>query len=165
MALLESDGTRLHALLIRLTLRRDLAEELMQELFVRLSQSPGFASAEHPFAYARRVAINLAMERRRTKTPVAAEESLIEVLVEQSRSPLTEMIRAEQLEQILDGLANLPELSRECFVLRFIEQEPYETIAERIGKTPHQARGLCHAAVRQLRESLSIDLKREPIDG
>src|SRR4051812_49195376 len=149
MALLESDGTRLHALLLRLTLRRDVAEELMQELFLRLNQSIGFASAEHPFAYARRVAINLAMERRRSKVPVAADESLIESITEASRSPLIEMIRAEQLEQILDGVAGLPELSRECFVLRFIEEESYDVIATRIEKTPHQARGLCHAAVRQ----------------
>lgn len=158
LALLNSDGARLHALLIRMTLRPDLAEELMQELFIRLSQSLAFASAEHPFAYARRVAINLAMERRRSQRsdPTAGAIDADETLVRSVSSPLQEMVRAEQLEQILDGLSELPEPSRECFVLRFIEDESYEVIGSRIGKTAHQARGLCHAAVRALRERLAV---------
>ena len=151
MALLDSDGARLHALLYRLTLRADVAEELMQELFLRLSRSTAFATAEHPFAYARRVAINLAMEKRRSRQPesIGADEPIV-----QSASPLQEMVRAEELSQILDGLNELPELSRECFVLRFIEGESYDEIAKKVGKTPHQARGLCHSAVRALRERL-----------
>jgi RNA polymerase sigma factor (sigma-70 family) len=158
MALLDSDGARLHALLYRLTLRADLAEELMQELFLRLSTNITFASAEHPFAYARRVAINLAMEKRRSRQadPTAGAIAADEALVQSASSPLGELIRAEQLEQILDGLSELPELSRECFVLRFIEDESYDAIGKRIGKTPHQARGLCHAAVREIRTMLAL---------
>src|SRR4051812_27455592 len=124
MALLDSDGARLHALLFRLTLRRDVAEELMQELFLRLSQSIGFASAEHPFTYARRAAINLAMERRRSPTFGSVDETLSQ----QMPLPIDGLIRAEQLEQILDALDDVPELARECFVLRFIEGESYDDI-------------------------------------
>jgi RNA polymerase sigma factor (sigma-70 family) len=162
LALLNSDGARLHArlhaLLIRLTLRRDVAEELLQELFLRLSQSMAFASVEYPFAYARRVAINLAMERRRsqrsnlTRTAIEPDEAL----VQPTSPPLQQMVRAEELAQILDELAEIAELSRECFVLRFIEDESYEAIARKIGKTVHQARGLCHSAVKQLRERLNM---------
>jgi RNA polymerase sigma factor (sigma-70 family) len=160
MALLVSDGARLHALLYRLMLRADLAEELMQELFLRLSRSIGFASAEYPFAYARRVVINLAMEKRRARQadPTAGAIAPDEALVQSATSPLGELIRAEQLEQILDGLSELPELSRECFVLRFIEDESYDAIAKRVGKTAHQTRGLCHSAVRQLRERMNVKL-------
>ncbi|HEX3359010.1 MAG TPA: sigma-70 family RNA polymerase sigma factor [Tepidisphaeraceae bacterium] len=162
LALLNSDGARLHALLFRMTLRPDVAEELMQKLFLKLSQSIAFATAEHPFAYARRVAINLAMERRRSQhsDPTIGAIDVDEMLTEQMSSPLEDLVRAEQLEQILDGLSELSEQSRECFVLRFIEMESYEMIAGRIGKTAHQARGLCHAAVKQLRERLAVKSNR-----
>jgi RNA polymerase sigma factor (sigma-70 family) len=100
------------------------------------------------------VAINLAMERRRSKRADSAD--LDKSLAQDAASPLQQMVRAEELAQILDGLSELPELSRECFVLRLIEDESYDEIAKKVGKTAHQARGLCHAAVRALRERLVV---------
>jgi hypothetical protein len=44
---LESSGPGLHALLTRLTLREDAAEDLMQELFIRLSKSKAFEKARN----------------------------------------------------------------------------------------------------------------------
>lgn len=49
-------GERLYATLTRLTLRRAVADELMQELFLRLSQSDGFDAASDKAAYAWRAA-------------------------------------------------------------------------------------------------------------
>ena len=72
--LLDAHGERLYATLFRLTLRRDVASELLQELFVRLGSSAGFDQADDGVAYAWRAAINLAMEwrrRRRTQGVVA----------------------------------------------------------------------------------------------
>lgn len=51
---------------MRLTLRRDVAAELLQELFVRLGTSE-IENARDPTAYAWRAAINLAMEWRRRR--------------------------------------------------------------------------------------------------
>ena len=55
--LLETSGARLHGLLARLTLREDIAGDLMQELFIRLLQSKEFERAADPFAYAYRAAM------------------------------------------------------------------------------------------------------------
>src|SRR4051812_22018822 len=63
--LLETHGPRLYATLARLTLRREVAGDLLQELFLRLGQSKGFPLAGDPAGYAFRTAINLAMEWRR----------------------------------------------------------------------------------------------------
>ncbi|MFC1781757.1 RNA polymerase sigma factor [Planctomycetota bacterium] len=63
--LLDSSGAWLYTLLTRLILREDAAEELMQELFIKLTNSRGFVKSENKGAYARRVAINLAFDWRR----------------------------------------------------------------------------------------------------
>jgi RNA polymerase sigma factor (sigma-70 family) len=155
--LLETHGRRLYVVLVRLTLCREVADELVQELFLRLSRSPGFETARDRPAYAFRAAINLAMEWRRCQrrsAPAEGDSSLIRAASD-APSPLQRMVDNEQVEQLLDAIGELSDLSRESFVLRFIEQEPYQVIARKMGKTPQQIRGLCHAAVRKLREMLA----------
>src|SRR4051794_24488181 len=65
LRLLDTDGRRIHGLLYRLTLSVETAEELLQELVMRLMKSEGFAAARDSAAFAFRAAIHLAMDWRR----------------------------------------------------------------------------------------------------
>jgi RNA polymerase sigma-70 factor (ECF subfamily) len=152
--LLDAQGDGLYGMLARLTLRREAAGELLQELFLRLGKSEGFARAEDQGAYAFRAAINLAMEWRRKRRGDGATVDLAlagEVETEE-KSPLQRMVAREQFEQLLNALSELSEGDQRLFVLRFFEERSYEEIARELETTAHRARGLCHAAVRRLRE-------------
>jgi RNA polymerase sigma factor (sigma-70 family) len=165
MTLLDEHGTRLHAALVRLTLRHDVAADLLQELFLRLEHSDAFAAAEDAGGYAWRTAINLATEWRRSRAREKAQQSMSErrsPMMRHALSPLDQLVHEEQVTRVLDGLGGLRELTRTCFVLRFIEQQSYQEIGDRLSKTPHQVRGLCHAAVRQLRAHVLDDDERSP---
>jgi RNA polymerase sigma factor (sigma-70 family) len=153
LKLLDESGPSLFALLTRLTLRQDTAEELMQELFLRLSDGTGLEGIDCPAAYARRTAINLAFDwrrrsRRRETVPL---EAIAEPLCH-SPGPLADLVAAEEIEEILAAVARLNGLSREAFVLRYIQQESHEAIAAQLGKTPHQIRALCFRAMQQVRD-------------
>ena len=67
LELLQRSGARLHALLVRVTLREDVAEDLLQELFLRLDASAGFYEASSREAYAQTAAIRLAFDWRRAR--------------------------------------------------------------------------------------------------
>ena len=56
LQLLEKSGETFYRLLTRLTLREDIAEELMQELFMKLSNSNDLNDVKNLDAYARRAA-------------------------------------------------------------------------------------------------------------
>jgi RNA polymerase sigma factor (sigma-70 family) len=159
-SLLDTHGERLYATLLRLTLRRDVAHDLLQELFVRLARSAGLVQAADPTAYAFRAAINLALEWRRSRRECLPLEDAA-MLAGREPSPLARLIQAEEVERLLDALGGLSDAAREAFVLRLMEGLDYAEIAERIGKTPHQARGLCHSAVRQLRAVML----QAPVEG
>ncbi|MCI0498888.1 MAG: hypothetical protein L0Y36_04300 [Planctomycetales bacterium] len=59
--LLDRSGAKLHTLLTRITLRQDVAEELMQDLFVKLIEiSKSRKKINNWDGYARIAAINLA---------------------------------------------------------------------------------------------------------
>jgi len=154
LALLADHGARLHALLTRLTLHQDVAEDLIQELFLKLTQRPGFGRAEDPVAYAFRAAINLAFDWRRARKKAPRMEPASDDLVGCDRSPPSEAARREELQRVLDAIGRLPRLNREIVVMRYLEQHSYETIAGQFGKTPHQVRALCHKALSRLRSLL-----------
>jgi RNA polymerase sigma factor (sigma-70 family) len=152
---LVTQSAALHALLLRLTLRQDTADDLLHELLIRLSQSRAFAAAEDPAAYARRAAINLAMDWRRVRQRERRTATLESEPA--SRAPVigATVEDMDEVTQILDAVQGLPELQCDAFVLRYVQQESFEQVGRVLGKTAHQARGLCHAAVKQVREKLA----------
>ena len=160
LELLDRSGASLFALLTRLTLRQDVAEELMQDLFLKLSAAKDQGDIDCWHAYARRTAINLAFDwRRRQKIRRTCSLDESSDCVSTGGSPLGTLIESEELEQVLAAIDRLRGPSREAFVLRYIEQEPYERIAQQLGKTPHHVRALCSRAMSALRRSVVQDGK------
>jgi RNA polymerase sigma factor (sigma-70 family) len=154
LALLETHGKQLFALLFRLTLRNDVAEDLLQDLFCKLAASDGFRRAENRLAYAHRMATNLALDWRRRREFTAHHNGQIADHASPIELPLTDLVRREELEQTLNAISELPHAASEIIVLRFLEDCSYDEIARRLGKTTHQVRALTSKALRQLRRKL-----------
>jgi RNA polymerase sigma factor (sigma-70 family) len=152
LEILKAHGAELYALLTRLTLRAAVADDLLQELFVRLWVAPVFERAGNQKAYVFRTAIHLAFDWRRSRRPA---EPLRQELAAPVDSPLEHLIGAEELARVLDAMEDLSELGRQVLVMRYLQQQDYTQIALQLGKTEHQTRGLCHKALGQLRSLLS----------
>jgi len=158
LELLDRSGASLFALLTRLTLRQDVAEDLMQELFLKLRSAPDQASIDCWQGYARRVAINLAFDwRRRNRRRRAVPLDEVAEPVSGAGEPLNQAARTEEFERILAAVGRLKGISREVFVMHHVQQDSYEDIARQLGKTPHQVRALCFRAMKDVRERLGCD--------
>ena len=156
LRLVEADGERLYGLLTRLTLCEDVADDLLQELVVRLSQADGFQRADNPFAYARRAAIHLAFDWRRQGKQRRKTEPLSEEPAVPAPNLLGRLTDREELEQVVAALERLSPLSRSCVVLHYIEQLSYAEVAGQLDVTPHQARAACHKGIRRLRRLMGV---------
>jgi RNA polymerase sigma factor (sigma-70 family) len=145
---LQEHALAAHALLLRLTLRRDVAEDLLHDLFVKLARR--IACVQDPAAYMCRAAINLAMDwrRRETKRPLAAFPP------REQRGPGVLLEQAEEIDGILDAAESLSDLERQVFVLRFVMHESHERIGQVLQRTAHQSRGLCDAVAKHIRKEL-----------
>jgi RNA polymerase sigma-70 factor (ECF subfamily) len=154
--LVEAEGARLYGLLARLTLREEVADDLLQELVVRLSRSDGFQRANDPVAYARRAAIHLAFDWRRQGKSRRRTGPLSDEPAVPAPNLLGQLVDREELEQVLAALEKLSRLSRSCLVLRYIEQLSYQEVAEQLDVTPHQARAACHKGIRRLRSLMGV---------
>jgi len=87
----------------------------------------------------------------------------------ENRSPLAKLIQTENLEEILNAIGQLNGASREAFVMRYIQEQSNDYIAEQLGKTTHQVRALCHKALTRLRDMLgageSLSFEKEVDDA
>jgi RNA polymerase sigma-70 factor, ECF subfamily len=154
LRLLDEYGVRLHALLTKITLREDVAEELLQELFLKLFNSDGFSKAPHPEHYLFRSAINLSFDwRSRVKdsmkvAPLTGQEPC-------SRPPpLDRMLHREAMERVMLVVEQLPPADRSLVVLRFLDGSSYEELAEQMESTPHRVRAHCSRVMARLRKQL-----------
>lgn len=154
LALLETHGKQLFALLFRLTLRNDVAEDLLQDLFCKLSASDGFRRAENRLAYAHRMATNLAFDWRRRRKFTTHNNGYCADQASPIEPPVAGLVRREEFEQTLNAISELPPAASEIILLRYLEDCSHDEIARRLGKTTHQVRALASKALRQLRRGL-----------
>jgi RNA polymerase sigma factor (sigma-70 family) len=158
LQLLERSGPKLCGILTRLTLDELTAEELMQDVFARLCEHKNLDKIENIEAYAVRCAVNLAFDWRRQKRSLT---SIPEGLVDpNARPPHLRLTRNEQFEQILDAAGQLEGMTRQCFVLRHIEQMDYDDIASQMQKSNQQVRGLCSKGLAKIRQILNTQNTR-----
>lgn len=154
LELLDRLGASLYALLTRLTLREDVAEELMQELFIKLNNSRRWDKVKDWNAYAHRAAVNLAFDWRRKQKRTALPVETIREPMSGGNSALRELMRREELQQTLNAIERLRRPARQALVMRYIQQESYDRIAEKLGKSEHHVRAMCSRALSQLRHLL-----------
>jgi RNA polymerase sigma-70 factor (ECF subfamily) len=164
LKLLDEHGVRLHRLLARLTLRGDAADDLLQDLFLKLRASNGFAKADDQVAFAVRTAVNLAFDWRRRQVRRRDSGLLNDDLGGRAPDPLAGLVEREEMEQVLAAIAELPDATRLAITLRHLERHETEEVARLMGNTPHQARALCAKGLAMLRQRLG-EPAREVSDG
>jgi RNA polymerase sigma-70 factor (ECF subfamily) len=166
LALLDETGPRLVRVLTRVTLSKEAAEDLLQELFLKLWQSEAFHRSRDPAAYAYRTAIHLAFDWRRADGQNTSDVDANALAVDPAAaSPLAELVKREEIALVLNVLNRLSEKMRDAVVMRHIQQETYETVANHLGTTPHQARSLCHKGICHVRDALAPKFSQPSIDS
>ena len=68
---------------------------------------------------------------------------------------MTRLIDTERLKAVLEAADQLNDLQRQVFVMRHIEQNSFEQVAQEVGKTPHHVRALSSRALARVRDICS----------
>ena len=104
-----------------------------------------------------RIAHNLAANyyRDRSRKP---QTQLEDAAVVSEPHPTDELVeQREELEEVLTGVANLPDDRREALIMRFALDMDNREIARALGRTEGATKVLIHRAIRQLEESLKAE--------
>ena len=123
---------RVYATAIRIVRRHDLADDVVQEAFLRAHQALGRFDLSRPFGpWVCRIAANLAVNH--VRSPIAREQPLPETHAEtpvDSPSPLAGVLDREASQQLERALESLSADQRAVFALRVFEELSYKEIAE-----------------------------------
>jgi len=127
-------------------------EDLVQEAFFRaFRRIEGWRGEASLRSWLFTIAGNLLRDdyRKRKGRQVV---SIVDHDIVDSADPHAEVTAAEAEERLRAGLARLPRLQREVFLLRVQGENDYEEIAAALGTTPGAARVHYHHAVKRLKE-------------
>ena len=121
---------------------RAQAEDLAQEVLLRIIRSPDSALIQNPEGYVFRTAANLLCDHRRRllRNPTLRAQPLEDALacdpgarLVEDRSPERVLMGEATLTEVLAALAELGELTRNIFVLYRLENVPQKDIAALYG--------------------------------
>jgi RNA polymerase sigma-70 factor (ECF subfamily) len=136
---------------------RSLAEDLVQEAFLRVLRSIGQYRHPRPFKpwlYA--IATNLARDHyKRAETRHAADAQLdIEVIRGPDARPEDRLVADQEAQQVAAAVMALPAHQRETVVLRYYQLLSLSEIAETLGVPLGTVKSRLHLGLRRLRERL-----------
>jgi RNA polymerase sigma factor (sigma-70 family) len=139
----------------RMTGSPSLAEDLTQEVFLRVVRSQdGYDERSREISWIFRIARNVIIDRHRVRAR-SPQDASIQVAGALSR-PATQVLTA----MLDEALARLPDEDREAFLMREVGGLGYREIAEASGATPDAARMRIYRARLALREALGASRYR-----
>ena len=159
--LFERHHRPLYVFLLRLTAEPAVAEDLVQEVFLRLIKYRGSFRSGAPFEpWLYTLARNAAIDHHRRRGAAPLEDDGLE----ERPSPAPGVDREAESRQAVgllrQAFRGLSTEQREVLVLARFEERPYADIAERLGCTVGAVKVRVHRAVRRLGEIYG-DLSQE----
>ncbi len=145
---------------LRLAGERGLAEDIVQEAFMKLHSQ--FNDVRAPRRWLYRTVHNLALNQRRQSAkiislhPSAENENSSDLnLADAALLPDEQIIRMEGIGQVRLSLAALDDRSRELIRLKFTDELSYKDISTRTGLTVGNVGYLLHHALKTIGEELA----------
>jgi len=154
--LFERHHGQLFNFLLRLTGDRQLSEDLVQEVFVRLLKYRHTYRADSQFTtWMFQIARNARIDyfRRSPRDEVSIEDEVVEH-VSLMPSPGEQVEQKEEMRILLDALSRLSEEKRAVLLLRGFQGLKFEEIAKVMKCPVNTAKGRAFKAIRELREAL-----------
>jgi RNA polymerase sigma-70 factor (ECF subfamily) len=150
---------RLFNTLLRIAGSREDAADAVQDAFVQAYlKLESFRGDAQFFTWLYRIAMNMALSRRRRRRPVgsleAAKSSAGEEPMDAAAGPDGRLLATERAEQVQTALADLGEQHRKILVLRELEGCSYEVIADILELPVGTVRSRLFRARLQLRQKL-----------
>jgi RNA polymerase sigma-70 factor (ECF subfamily) len=127
----------LYALVARITLRHEDADDVVQETFIRVFRNLSrYDTAQPLYPWMRRIALNVALsyyQRAKRRAAISLDHVQQGAPKSQTANPAEEIAHEELSEQLRIALEALPTDQRAVFQLRVQDELSYEEIAEALG--------------------------------
>lgn len=113
----------------------DLAEDVLQETWLRVDQMGDVASVHNPLGYLFRIALNIAADQRRAESRLLYYNEIEELMqsTDDALSPASAASALQDVEQLQHALRRLPPRRRTILLAARVEGATQREIAARLG--------------------------------
>lgn len=152
-----ASSAKLYGVILRILRRRDLADEILQEVYVKIwehagSYVPGRAS---PVSWMAAIARNRALDEVRRKTPLALEDMPAGFEVADTLPLASETLeRSQELQRLLACLEGLEPQKAEIVRLAYLNGLSRDDLATRFGHPVATIKTWLHRSLKQLKDCL-----------
>jgi RNA polymerase sigma-70 factor (ECF subfamily) len=140
----------LYNYIYRLCNNAELAQDVVQQTFLKLMHDPNLASLTHPKAYLFTVARNALYDQWKKKREVllseGEQEDITSMADDTDTAPQNQVQQADLQNKIGTFLKTLPEKSRELMLLRYVEDLSVKEIAHITGRSLSDVKVNLHRA-------------------
>lgn len=150
---------RVYSAALRLTKSPELAQDLSQEVFIRLwDHRHKLPALENFGGFVYTILRNLARDVVRKQVLHDSNQPFLSTYFDVAGDTPSQLLEQKELSQkISRALEQLPEHQRKVFLLRYLEGHSHQEIADLLQITPVTSRVFLARAVQQLRAKLATD--------
>ena len=152
----EATSLKLYGIVVRILGRRDLADEVLQEVYIRVWQRAGDfdAASGSPITWLAAIARNLALDEARRKTPRSIEEFPEVLQLPSDDDPSATQERNEDMRRLQACLDGLEPDKRELVLLAYHYGMTREEISSRVNRPVATVKTWLRRSLAQLRDCL-----------
>lgn len=123
--------------LTRLLGSPELAQDALQETYLRLQRDVELGPIHNPRAYLLRMAMNIASSRRKSEKRLLSmgETDALLAFADEAPDPARAAEARSEMQALVRALAELPARRREIFLASWMQETPHQEIAQRFGIT------------------------------
>lgn len=145
----------LYATILRMTKEPQLAQDLVQEAFIKVYEQLGRYEASGSFqSWLYRVAINHCLDELRKKRYQIKQEPIQETQSIEQAHPEVIYLKKERQRQLEELLSRLPEQERMIVLLRYNNELSYEEISHLLKISLGDVRNKLHRAKKKMRNEV-----------
>jgi len=131
-------GQKVYSVAYHFTLKREDAEELAQEIFLKVFENlhrydGGFPLVAWIVSLSRNLCIDRYRRRKRERSFRFVSEDAVAPLLQSGDDPAADTIRKERVKLLFSALSEIPEDLAEILVLRDLDGLAYEEIGKALG--------------------------------
>ncbi len=130
------------------------AEDVVQDTFFRVVQQKTLDQVLEMKPWLIRIALNLALDRRRRTRPDQMDALFAEGLVARETSADVALAEVQQIQRVLIEMERLPKVERQVLLLSAVDELTTAEIGKVLGKSDSAVRSLLFRARTRLRERL-----------
>ena len=155
-ALYTATSAKLYGIILRISRRRDIADEVLQEVYVQIWQrAASYAAKGSPITWMVAIARNRALDEARRKKAVSIEDTPeVFGIADEEEQPLERVEKSQQLRRLSQCLEALDRDRREVVLLAYREGMSREALGQRFSRPPATIKSWLRRSLLQLRDCL-----------